>query len=226
MKKINYPSTFWMRSGLVVLVLFSISGLTTLWGQCTNTSAYGTANAPTDPILVTITTCNFGGEYATINNAQAGASYQFTGSNNSFLTVHQGTPSGAVLGFGFSPITVTVTATGPVYLHVNTDASCGTDFTCRTTTVQCMSCGAPPPPPANDLCANAEAITIPSATPGTTVNATGPDAITCVTTNSAPGVWYSFSNYVGNGSNRVILNTCTGTTFDTNFPSSQEVAGH
>jgi hypothetical protein len=55
---------------------------------------------------------------------------------------------------------------------------------------------------------------VPSATAGTTVNATFDGTAFCGTTNTAPGVWYTFTNNVGNGNNRVILNTCTGTTFD------------
>jgi len=217
MKKISYIFNPWiMVRGLLLLALFAMAGLSTLWGQCTNSSAYGTVTAPTGNVVVTISTCTFAGEYNTINNAQAGTTYQFTGtySGPAYLTVRQGTYNGTVLGFGYSPISVIPTVTGPIYLHVNTDPSCGTLSACHTTTVQCTSCAAPVPPP-NDLCANAQAITIPSATTGTTVNATVDNAGTCVTTNTAPGVWYTFTNNVGNGSNRVVLNLCTGTSFDT-----------
>lgn len=53
--------------------------------------------------------------------------------------------------------------------------------------------------PANDLCEDAIAVAIPSVTAGTTLTATldGTDAPTCVTTTTAPGVWYTV---VGNGS--------------------------
>ncbi len=48
-------------------------------------------------------------------------------------------------------------------------------------------------PPANDLCANAQAVAIPSATPGSTVGATLDSVGTCGTSNTAPGVWYIFT---------------------------------
>lgn len=53
--------------------------------------------------------------------------------------------------------------------------------------------------PANDLCSAATAVAIPSVTAGTTVGATldTANAPTCVTTTTAPGVWYTV---VGNGS--------------------------
>jgi hypothetical protein len=74
------------------------------------------------------------------------------------------------------------------------------------------SCGTPPPPPppANDLCANAIAITCGSSTPGTTVSATADNAGTCVTTNTAPGVWYTM---VGDGD--VFTLSLCGSAYDT-----------
>ncbi len=57
-----------------------------------------------------------------------------------YITIRQGTPGGAVLGFGFAPISVVCTASGPLYLHYNTTAGCGTDGSCHTGTVQCTSC--------------------------------------------------------------------------------------
>lgn len=118
------------------------------WSQCNNFSQFGTINAPTNNTPTTITTCAFGGEYSTINNCTAGSTYLFsaTGGVGNYLTVRQGTPGGAVLGFGFSPISVVCTVSGPLYLHYNTDAACGTDGSCHTGVVQCTSCpGAPDP---------------------------------------------------------------------------------
>ena len=118
------------------------------WGQCTNPSAFGTITAPTNNTTTTITTCAFGGEYSTINSCTAGSTYLFnaTGGTGNYITVHQGTPGGAVLGFGFAPISVVCTVSGPLYLHYNTNAACGTDGSCHTGTIQCTSCpGAPDP---------------------------------------------------------------------------------
>ena len=49
------------------------------------------------------------------------------------------------------------------------------------------------PPPANDLCANAEVVTCDNSYPGTTADATWDDVGTCGTTNTQPGVWYVFT---------------------------------
>ncbi|MEE9553868.1 MAG: IPTL-CTERM sorting domain-containing protein [candidate division Zixibacteria bacterium] len=70
-----------------------------------------------------------------------------------------------------------------------------------------------PPPPANDLCVNAQPVAIPSSTPGTTILATGDDTESCGTGgNSYPGVWYSI---IGNG-REVTASTCNdGMNWDT-----------
>lgn len=180
--------------------------------QCNNTAQFGTINAPTGTTPATITTCAFAGEYSTINNCVAGQTYLFsaTGGAGNFITIRQGTPGGTVLGFGTSPVSVVCTVSGPLYLHYNTNASCGTDFACHTGIVQCTSCAAPPPI-ANDDCTGAIPITCGSATTGTTVGATLDAVPTCGTPlNTAPGVWYTF---VGTGQ-LTTLNTCTGTSYD------------
>ncbi len=64
--------------------------------------------------------------------------------------------------------------------------------------------------PANDDCANAIAIACGGTATGTTVGATLDNAGTCTTSNTAPGVWYTF---VGNGGN-VTASLCTGTNYD------------
>ena len=72
----------------------------------------------------------------------------------------------------------------------------------------------PPPPPANDACANAVLISGCQSVSGTTIGATGDGlTTTCGTTVTATlqGVWYRF---VGDG-NPVEVNTCGGAAFDT-----------
>ncbi|MEO7922728.1 MAG: immunoglobulin domain-containing protein [Chitinophagaceae bacterium] len=198
----------------IYFFLFTLTVLTSqlAFSQCTNGSAFGTTNAPTNNVPVTITTCAFGGEYSTVNNCVAGSTYQFsaTGGTGNFLTIHQGTPGGTVLGFGTSPVSVLCTASGPLYLHYNTNAACGTDFSCHTGVVQCTSCPGVVVP-ANDLCVNAIPINCGQSISGSTVAATIDVVPTCVTTlSSAPGVWYTFT---GDGS-AVTLSLCTGTTYD------------
>lgn len=133
---------------LFLLIFFLTSISVDIYSQCTNASQFGTINAPTNNSPTTITTCAFGGEYSTINSAVAGRTYLFsaTGGAGNFLTIRQGTPGGTVLGFGFSPVSVTCTVSGPLYLHYNTTAACGTDGSCHTGVIQCTSClGAPDP---------------------------------------------------------------------------------
>ncbi len=141
------------------------------WSQCNNTSQFGTATAPTNNTPVTITTCAFAGEYSTINSAVAGTTYLFnaTGGAGNFITIRQGTPGGAVLGFGVPPISVVCTASGPLYLHYNTNSSCGTDVSCHTGTIQCTSCSG-----GSDPCT-----TIPTIACATSVTAT----------TSGAGIW-------------------------------------
>ncbi|MEL7424996.1 MAG: T9SS type A sorting domain-containing protein [Bacteroidota bacterium] len=62
------------------------------------------------------------------------------------------------------------------------------------------------PAPANDLCANAIAVTNPSTNSGTTVNATDTgEPPTCVTSVTVGGVWYT---YTSNATEEVTLSLC------------------
>lgn len=66
-------------------------------------------------------------------------------------------------------------------------------------------------PPANDLCADAISVSLPSVTVGTTVEATVDAGLpSCGTSVTAGGVWYTF---VGNGT-QVTVDTCSSTPYD------------
>lgn len=181
--------------------------------NCTNTEAFGTATAATSNNLVTITTCNFPDEYATINNAVAGNTYTFTSSiATDYLTVRQGTPGGTALGCGTTPVTVTATANGPLYLHVNLNGACGIATTgCRTTTVRCTSC---PGPNGGPECLAATALTCGGMVTGTTVGGTINTGLgTCGTTlGTAPGRWHTITPA---SSGTVTVTTCAAVGFDT-----------
>ncbi|MBM3430065.1 MAG: hypothetical protein FJX99_03670, partial [Bacteroidetes bacterium] len=73
------------------ILLAFIGGNT--WGQCNNTSAYGSATAPTSG-SVTISTCSYQTEYSTLNSVQAATIYQCAISDGSYITIRQGTPGG------------------------------------------------------------------------------------------------------------------------------------
>ena len=120
-------------------------GITTVSASCPpNTTANGTATINTAGVIVPISACNFAGDYSTINGAVNGQTLSFTSSvATDFITVRSGTPGGPVLASGTTPLTFANTFTGTIYAHWNTPG-CGTQNTCRSTTVQCTNCGAPP----------------------------------------------------------------------------------
>jgi hypothetical protein len=114
-------------------------------GECDNTQANGSATIDTSGAVVTITTCAYAGQYSTISGAVAGQTLRFTSSiGTDFITIRSGTPGGAVLASGQTPLVFSNTFTGTIYAHWNTDANCGSQQSCRTVTVQCTFCLVPP----------------------------------------------------------------------------------
>ncbi|HRO08745.1 MAG TPA: GEVED domain-containing protein, partial [Saprospiraceae bacterium] len=113
---------------------------------CTNTSQYGSATAPTAPCVeVNFTTCQYEGEYAVMSGAVAGTTYTFSaGVATTYITVRSGTYNGAVVAEGVQPLDATPTVSGTLYVHFNTNASCGTGSSCMVTSVACKSCTPPP----------------------------------------------------------------------------------
>ena len=79
----------------------------------------------------------------------------------------------------------------------------------------CACAGAAFAQPANNLCANAQAILAPSSTAGTNVAATtdAPTAGACAT--NSIDVWYSYTHPAGGGTTGLTLSTCGGANFDT-----------
>jgi len=165
---------------------------------CTNSSAYGSAVAPTTPTTVTISSCNFQSEYSTISGIVSGQTYQFGYSLGGYITVHTGTYNGPIVAYGNAPLNWASSYTGTVYVHYNTNSSCGTASSCGTSTVTCVTCSAPAAP-ANDLVCNATTISCGQLISGTTVNATNTgvgENSTCTISQTQPGVWYRVT---GNG---------------------------
>ena len=167
-------------------------------GGCVNPSAYMTVAAPTTPGVLTISSCTFQSEYNTITGIVAGNQYRSTYNLGGWITVRHTTPNGTVVASGTSPLTWTATISGTYYIHYNTNSLCGTASSCGTTTIECLSCVAPPAP-ANDLVCNATPIVCGQMISGTTVNATnsgtGENGI-CSVSQTMPGVWYRVT---GNG---------------------------
>jgi hypothetical protein len=107
---------------------------------CINAAAFGSlaiSSATTTP--TTITTCNFATEFANLTVNTAGT-YQFTSSiATDYLTLTDGANN--IINAGPTPLDVSIPATGAYRLHVNTDANCGTNTTCRATTAQYLGAG-------------------------------------------------------------------------------------
>jgi len=178
---------------------------------CTNTTAFGTVTAPGPGVTVTITTCLFGGEYTTINSATAATSYTVTGTGGTgnYITIRQGASGGPVIAFGFSPLTWTSTVAGTYYAHLNTDAACGSDFSCHTVTITNNAAADPCSSISTIACATPATTTLVGAgawspgncgfsTPGNekvysfTPTVTGVHALQVTATNSAGFVDYFF----------------------------------
>lgn len=128
-------------------MLFSLSAFLLSAGislsQCPQGTAYATGTAPGPGSNVNITTCNFAGEYNTVNGVATGNSYTVTGTGGTgnYFTIYNSALS--VVAFGPSPVSFTAASSGTFYTQVNTDAACGTDATCHTVN---WSNTTPPPP--------------------------------------------------------------------------------
>lgn len=112
---------------------------------CINTSAFGSATAPTTPTPLTISTCTYQSEYNTISGVVAGSTYQSSYNLGGYITVRHSTPGGTIVAQGSSPLNWTATISGTYYIHYNTTSTCGTASNCGTTTITCTSCLPPPP---------------------------------------------------------------------------------
>jgi hypothetical protein len=129
---------------LALLLTLPISGLL---AQCTNTTQYPSNTTVPDPLGAgtQITTCSYLQEYSVVGPAIAGASYKFTCTGGAYITVHEGSPDGPVLGNGYSPLTVTATGDDLLYPTWNVDDACNTaSGTCQTDSVQLMLDCTPP----------------------------------------------------------------------------------
>jgi hypothetical protein len=180
---------------------------------CTYSTQFGSASINPNGSVTTISTCSFAGEYSTITGAVSGQSLKFTSSVASdWITVTAGSPCGPTLAFGQTPLSFNNTFTGTIYAHWSTGPTCGTQSSCRTTTVQCTSCQ-PLPPPSNDDCSNATTVSCGQTVNGNTTNATTDAAPFCGTSvDAAPSVWYKI---IGNGDLMTVSTCNSGTDYDT-----------
>jgi len=161
-------------------------------GPCINTTAYGSATAPSTPTTVIISTCQFQSEYSPIYSCIAGRTYQSAYNLGGFITVRSGTYNGTVVASGSTPLNWVCPSSGTYFVHYNTNNTCGTAMSCGTSYITCMSCVAPTPPP-NDLVCYSTPIACGQSISGTTINATNSgtgEGVFCSVSQTQPGVWY------------------------------------
>ena len=96
-------------TGCTTTTISCVSCGATNGNQCTNTSAYGSATAPTAG-SVNFSTCSYASEYSTLNSVAAGTVYRCSSSvATDFITIRQGSSSGPVIASGVGPLTWTST---------------------------------------------------------------------------------------------------------------------
>lgn len=106
---------------------------------CVNTTLWPSATfTPTcTGVAQNITTSLFAGEYSNLN-LTAGVTYTLSSSTiTDFITVTSS--SNAFLVTGVTPVTFTPYVSGVYKMHVNTNASCGSQSSSRTTRVSCSN---------------------------------------------------------------------------------------
>ncbi|TVR40324.1 MAG: hypothetical protein EA392_04150, partial [Cryomorphaceae bacterium] len=112
------------------------------FASCVHSINIGNVSAPTNSFPVNISTCVFAGNYNTVDDIVAGQTYEFTSSvSTDWLLLTD--EANNLLTEGTTPISWTATYSGTVRLHISTNANCGTEGLCRTTTVACTSCPTP-----------------------------------------------------------------------------------
>ncbi|MCB0791982.1 MAG: hypothetical protein KDB97_09465, partial [Flavobacteriales bacterium] len=100
-----------------------------------------------DGSVTTISTCSYLEEFSQITGIAGGTDYIFDidGGAGYYITVRSGTSSGAVVGVGFAPLTVTAPDGNDLFAHWTLDATCATQTNiCHTTTVQLVLLCTPP----------------------------------------------------------------------------------
>ena len=126
-----------------LFLLFSfVFAYSLLKAQCNNLNPYGSVSAPNTGTIV-ISGCSYQTEYSTIDSVQAATIYQCEISDNSYITIRQGSPGGLVIASGYSPLTWISTSAGTYYAHWNTDSNCGIASICLNTTITYVSAAFP-----------------------------------------------------------------------------------
>ena len=102
---------------IIYTVIAVFVSLNMSYSQCTNSSAYGSATAPSPGNTASISTCNYPTECSTISSVVSGQEYVCTNSSGGYVTVRSGSSGGTVVAHGNSPLTWTAVASGNHYVH-------------------------------------------------------------------------------------------------------------
>ena len=123
---------------LVAAAVCGLLAVPSVFAQCTSGSLYQGGVAPAAGATTTLTTCAYAGEYSTITSVAAATQYisSGTGGAGNYITIRLTNGTGTLIAQGPSPLTWTSTVAGTYAQLVHTNASCGTDGTCHTLTVQ------------------------------------------------------------------------------------------
>ena len=141
-----YDSTRSLKLFFTV-VLLSVLSVNNGNAQCTNAFAFGTGNLTATTGSTATIVCNYAEEYGTWNGIVAGLTYTTTSTvGTDYITVRSGTPGGPVVASGTQPLTWIPAVGGVHYIHINTDAACGTAATCRNVTTTNLGLPAPSAP--------------------------------------------------------------------------------
>jgi len=181
-----------------------------IYGQCTYISSWGggTLNSATPGTSVTLSTCNFGGEYSPATFNVIGA-FTFSSSvPTDYITITDA--SNNILIFGPQPLAATIPSMGLYWVHFAAAGppACTTDNNCRTTSifVPLLPCAGTPTagtvPASFSICPNTSAAI-------TASNATAASGITYqwMEAPSATGPWTNVTT--GSGFNTQVLTTAS-----------------
>lgn len=135
-----------MRNRLLLLCAPLISGLLLFsgaahgQGDCLNTAQFpGTAVTTNANGTVTqISTCVFAQEYSVVTGILNGATYEFTVSGGSYITIRSGSFAGAVVAQGVGVVQVTTSSNQDLFAHYTVDATCAQASECLINTVQIL----------------------------------------------------------------------------------------
>ena len=164
-----------------------------------------------DGIPHTLTTCLFGGEYRVVTGVIAGVpiTFETCGDTDWDTQISVYEAGGGVCLDGNddfcglqSSVTVVPTSTSDLDILLD-QFFCSSNTSCMTLNYTAESTI---PPPVNNLCVDAIEIVCGETVSGTTLGATIDGVPFCGTSNTAPGVWYTFEAGPGPAS----LTTCGG----------------